>query len=151
MRIILVYTLLIVGLASAGCTGNTKGNVPEGSVSEVQEITGETFKKTIADYDMTKVWKFEGSLPAIVDFYAGWCPPCRQLSPLLDEIAKEYTGKLIIYRVNIGKEKELASNLGITNIPTLLYIPTKGNPKVTLGYIPKDKIVKTIKEVLLTK
>jgi|BarGraIncu00222A_1022003.scaffolds.fasta_scaffold10151_2 thioredoxin len=151
MKIVVLYTLLIVALASAGCTGNTKGNIPEGSVSEVQEITGETFKKTIADYDITKVWKYEGSMPAIIDFYAGWCPPCRKLSPLLDEIAKEYTGKLIIYRVNIDKEKELASNFGITNIPTLLYIPTKGNPKVTLGFIPKDKIVKTIKEVLLTK
>ncbi len=151
MRINVLYTLLIITIASAGCTGNHKDNVSKGSISEVQEISGETFKKTIADYDMTKAWKYEGSMPAIVDFYASWCPPCRQLSPLLDEIAKEYQGKLIIYRINIDKEKELTNKLGITNIPTLLYIPTTGNPKVTLGYIPKEKIVKTIKEVLLTK
>jgi thioredoxin len=87
-------------------------------------------------------------MPVIIDFYADWCPPCRQLSPLVEEIAKEYNGKIVVYKVDTDNEKELASKLGITSLPTLLYIPAKGKPRVTLGYIPKETIVKTIEEVL---
>lgn len=132
--------------------GNNNGkNNDESASADIQELTGDAFYKTIADYDVNKEWKYKGTLPAIIDFYATWCPPCRQLSPLVDEVAKEYKGKIIVYRINIDKEKVLVNKLGITNIPTLLYIPSTGQPKVTLGYIPKDKLLKTIKEVLLTK
>jgi thioredoxin len=87
-------------------------------------------------------------MPVIIDFYADWCPPCRQLSPLVEEIAKEYNGKIVVYKVDTDKEKELARKLGITSLPTLLYVPLKGNPQVTLGYVPKETLVKTIAEVL---
>ena len=78
-------------------------------------------------------------------------PPCRQLSPLVEEIAKEYQGKIIVYRVNTDQEKLLTETLGISSLPTLLYVPAKGKPQVTLGMIPKNEIVKTINEVLLTR
>lgn len=130
----------------------TKVKPSEESVSaDIQELTTDGFYKSIADYEVNKEWKYKGTLPAIIDFYATWCPPCRQLSPLVDEVAKEYKGKIIVYRINIDKEKALVNKLGITNIPTLLYIPSTGQPKVTLGYIPKEKLLKTINEVLLTK
>jgi len=85
----------------------------------------------------------------IIDFYADWCPPCRQLSPLVEELAKEYEGKIVVYKVNTDKEKILAQNLGIESLPTLLFIPAKGTPQVTLGYIPRENIVKTINEILI--
>ena len=107
------------------------------------------FKKAIYNYDDNKEWKYEGSMPVIIDFYADWCPPCRQLSPLVEEIAKEYQGKIAVYKINTDKERGLAQSLGISSLPTLLYIPAKGKPQVTLGFIPKETIVKTIKEVLL--
>ena len=95
--------------------------------------------------------KCDNAEAELLFFYADWCPPCRQLSPLVEEIAKEFNGRIVVYKVNTDKEKLLAQSLGITNLPTLLYIPAKGNPKVTLGYITKEKIVKTINEVLLIK
>ena len=135
------------------CTGgNSNGKTSEASSSAgIQELTSDAFYKTIADFEAGKEWKYKGNIPAIIDFYATWCPPCRQLSPLVDEVSIEYKGKIIVYRINIDKEKDLVNKLGITNIPTLLFIPTVGQPKVTLGYIPKEKLLKTIKEVLLTK
>ena len=92
-----------------------------------------------------------GDSPVIIDFYADWCPPCRQLSPLVEEVAKEYQGKIAVYKVNTDKEKVLAQSLGITSLPTLLYIPSEGMPQASMGYVPKDTIIKTIKEVLLIR
>jgi thioredoxin len=117
----------------------------------VVQLTNETFKKMVFNYDINKEWKFEGDKPAIIDFYADWCPPCRQLSPLVEEIAKEYSGKIDVYKVDTDKETTLAQELGITNLPTLLFIPAKGKPQITMGAIPKDSLVKAINEILLVK
>jgi thioredoxin 1 len=117
----------------------------------VVQMTNETFKKVVFNYEVNKEWKFEGSRPAIIDFYADWCPPCRQLSPLVEEIAKEYSGRIDVYKVDTDKETALAQALGITNLPTLLFIPAKGKPQVSMGAIPKDSLVKAISEILLIK
>ncbi len=117
----------------------------------VVQLTNETFKKMVFNYDENKEWKFEGNKPAIIDFYADWCPPCRQLSPLVEEIAKEYSGKIDVYKVDTDKETTLAQALGITNLPTLLFIPAKGKPQMTMGALPKDSLVKAINEILLIK
>jgi thioredoxin len=130
--------------ANASITGTSGNNV-------VIQMTNETFKKIIFNYEVSKEWKYEGSKPAIIDFYADWCPPCRQLSPLVEEIAKEYSGKIDVYKVDTDKETTLAQALGITNLPTLLFIPAKGKPQVTMGAIPKDSLVKAINEILLIK
>jgi thioredoxin 1 len=117
----------------------------------VTTLTGESFRKLVFNYETNKEWKYEGDTPAIIDFYADWCPPCRQLSPLVEEIAKEYNGKIVVYKVDTDKEKDLAQSVGISNLPTLLYIPVSGKPQVTIGFIPKETIIKTISEVLLIK
>jgi thioredoxin 1 len=122
-----------------------------GAETIVTELNNESFKKLVYNYETDKQWKYEGDLPAVIDFYADWCPPCHQLSPLVEEVAREFHGKIIVYKVDTGRERDLTQALGITNLPTLLYIPAKGAPKVTLGYIPKETIVKTINEVLLTR
>ncbi len=117
----------------------------------VVQLTNETFKKMVFNYDKSSEWKFEGNKPAIIDFYADWCPPCRQLSPLVEEIAKEYAGKIDVYKVDTDKETTLAQALGITNLPTLLFIPAKGKPQITMGALPKDSLIKAINEILLIK
>ena len=119
--------------------------------NQVVQMTNETFKKMVFNYEANKEWKFEGSKPAIVDFYADWCPPCRQLSPLVEEIAKEYAGRIDVYKVDTDKETALAQALGITNLPTLLFIPAKGKPQTTMGALPKESLVKAINEILLIK
>lgn len=114
-------------------------------------LTDESFRKLVFDYEKNKEWKYEGSMPAIIDFYADWCAPCRQLSPVVEEIAKEYKGKLVVYKIDTEKEKKLAGSLGITALPTLLFIPVKGKPQVTMGALPKSSLEKAINDVLLVK
>ena len=112
-------------------------------------LTNETFKQMVFDYEKNGEWKYEGTKPAIVDFYANWCSPCRQLAPIIEEIAKEYAGKIVVYKVDTDKEQRLSQNLGISGLPTLLFIPAKGLPQTAMGALPKETLVKVINEVLL--
>jgi thioredoxin len=130
---------------------NRNGSDAEKSGTAVVQLTNEAFKKMVFDYEANKDWKYEGSLPAIIDFYADWCGPCRQLSPLVEAVAKEYEGKIVVYKVDTDKEKMLAQSLGISGLPTLLFIPAKGSPQMSMGAIPKESLVKAINEVLLVK
>lgn len=92
---------------------------------------------------------YEGTKPAIIDFYADWCAPCRELSPILEEVAREYGDKIILYKVDTVKEQELAETLGVTALPTLLYIPLEGKPQVRMGMAPKESLNQAIDEILL--
>lgn len=115
----------------------------------VVHITKADFLKKVYDFEKNPdEWKYLGSQPAIVDFYADWCGPCRQLSPVLDELAKEYSGKLTIYKVNVDNERGLATFFGIRSIPTLLFIPMKGKPQRSLGALSKTELKGIIKDVL---
>lgn len=119
--------------------------------SSVVMLDNESFKKLVFNYEVNKEWKYEGTMPAIIDFYADWCAPCRQLSPLVDEIAREYAGKIVVYKVDTEKEKALSQSIGITGLPTLLFIPAKGKPQVSMGLLSKASLVKAIDEILLVK
>lgn len=121
----------------------------EKPTTRVVHITKADFLKKVYDFEKNPdEWKYLGSQPAIVDFYADWCGPCRQLSPVLDELAKEYSGKLIIYKVNVDNERGLATFFGIRSIPTLLFIPMKGKPQRSLGALSKTELKGIIKDVL---
>lgn len=121
----------------------------EKPTTKVVHITKADFLKKVYDFEKNPdEWKYLGSQPAIVDFYADWCGPCRQLSPVLDELAKEYSGKLTIYKVNVDNERGLATFLGIRSIPTLLFIPMKGKPQRSLGALSKTELKGLIKDVL---
>lgn len=121
----------------------------EKPTTKVVHITKADFLKKVYDFEKNPdEWKYLGSQPAIVDFYADRCGPCRQLSPVLDELAKEYSGKLTIYKVNVDNERGLATFFGIRSIPTLLFIPMKGKPQRSLGALSKTELKGIIKDVL---
>ena len=117
----------------------------------VIHLTEATFKQMVFDYEKNKEWKYAGKIPAIIDFYADWCAPCRQLSPIVEEIAKDYQGKIIVYKVDTEKERKLAQNIGISALPTLLFIPMEGKPQVSMGVLPKASLVKAINDILQVK
>lgn len=155
MKKYFVLLIIVLSLALYECgTADGSDKNPgfnNATTSEVVLLTNDTFKKMIFNYEVNKDWKYEGKKPAIIDFYADWCPPCRQLSPLVEEIAREYSGKIDVYKVNTDNEKALAQNLGITNLPTLFFIPSEGKPQYIIGALPKENLVKAINEILLIK
>lgn len=118
-------------------------------------LTRSDFLQKVFNYETnSEEWKYEGDLPAIVDFYADWCQPCRIASPILDELAKEYEGKIYVYKIDTEKERELASVFGIQSLPTFMLIPMDGNPQVFsgIGQTPeatKEIFKQAIDEVLL--
>lgn len=108
----------------------------------------EGFKRRVANPDtMMQEWKFLGSRPAVIDFYAAWCGPCKMLSPILDEVAKQYEGRVDIYKVNVDEEPELANAFNIRSIPTLYFIPMNGKPRMTVGGMSKAELVKAIENL----
>jgi len=154
MKKIIISLSFGLMLFLSNCTAGTpaKTDNPKTSTSgNVIIMTNEVFKQKVFNYEVNKQWKFEGDLPIIIDFYADWCGPCKLLSPRVEEIAKEYAGKIIVYKVNTDKEQLLAQNMGIQSLPTLLFIPVKGKPQATMGAVPKETLVKAIQEVLLVK
>ena len=114
----------------------------------IEHLTAETFKNKVFNYETNKEWKFEGNLPALIDFYADWCGPCKMVAPLLEELSLEFEGKLTIYKVNTEQERELASVFGVQSIPSLLFIPTEGQPQMAMGALPKESFKQAFKEVL---
>lgn len=114
-----------------------------------QALSLQDFKDKIFDYENEQEWKYKGSLPAIVDFYADWCGPCKMIAPILEELAAEYKDRLIIYKVDTEKETQLATLFGIQSIPTLLFIPTAAQPMMQPGALPKTALKQIIEEHLL--
>jgi thioredoxin len=116
----------------------------------MEKLTKDTFREKIFDFEKNKDWKFEGELPAIIDFYADWCGPCRVVAPVLEELSKEYAGKVNVYKVDTDKEQELAAMFGIRSIPSILFVPKEGQPQMAMGALPKDALKDAISSVLLT-
>jgi len=110
----------------------------------MEHLTKETFKEKIFNYEENTEWKFEGKLPTIIDFYADWCGPCKMLAPVLEELSKEYEGKVDIFKINTEDEQELSAMFGIRSIPSILFIPVNGKPKMSTGALPKT----TFKDVI---
>lgn len=116
---------------------------------KAKNITAEEFKSHIFDFDKEGEWKFKGCRPAIIDFYADWCGPCKMIAPILDELAMEYDGKVDIYKVDTEVEQELSEAFGISAIPAILFIPLQGLPAIQRGAIPKNAFKEVIEKRLL--
>ncbi len=116
------------------------------------ELTKVTFLEKVFDYEKNpEVWSYNGDKPAIVDFYADWCGPCRITSPILAELAAEYGGEIYIYKINVDRETELAGLFGVRSIPMFLFIPMNENPQVGMGALPKKSFREVIDTFLLKK
>lgn len=112
-------------------------------------LTKGGFERRVADLDnINNNWNFLGDKPALIDFYASWCGPCKALSPILEELSEEYAGKVDIYKVNVDEEEQLAEAFGIRSIPTLYFIPMKGQPQRAMGAMPKDRLKELLDSIL---
>lgn len=113
------------------------------------QLTTAQFKELVFDYENNSDWKYQGNLPAIIDFYADWCGPCKMVAPILEELSNEYKDQLVIYKVDTDVEQELSAVFGIQSIPTLLFIGANGEPMMQPGALPKHVFKKVIDEHLL--
>lgn len=158
MKRIALLLLFLLPVAFNSCKAKNNDSsksqntqVLEDGEGEVIYLTNESFKKLIFNYENFTEWKYEGKRPAIIDFYADWCGPCRQIAPIIEELAKEYSGQIDIYKVDTEKETILAQSLGITGLPTLLFIPSSGAPQAAMGALSKEIFVQAINDILLKK
>ena len=115
-------------------------------------LTKADFLKKVADYEKNpQEWKYLGDKPALIDFYASWCGPCKALAPVLEELAAEYGDQIYIYKINTEEEQELAAAFGIRSIPTLLFVPMTGKPQMAQGALPNASLKEAIDKVMLGK
>jgi thioredoxin 1 len=113
----------------------------------MEYLTKDSFKEKIFDYEHSAEWKYKGDRPAIIDFYADWCGPCKMVAPIIEELAKEYAGKVDIYKVNTEEEQELAGTFRIASIPSILFIPTSGKPQMSAGALSKESFKQAISNI----
>jgi len=113
-----------------------------------EHLTKESFLEKVFNYEQNKEWKYAGDKPCIIDFYADWCGPCKIVAPILEDLSKDFEGKMNIYKVNTEEEQELASVFGIRSIPSFLFVPLEGQPRMAMGALPKETFVKAFRDVL---
>jgi thioredoxin 1 len=104
----------------------------------------------VFDYTSEKEWKFKGDKPAIIDFYADWCGPCKVVAPILEELSNEYKD-IVIYKVDTEVEQQLSAVFQIRSIPSILFIPVVGQPMMQAGALPKNVLKEIIETELLKK
>lgn len=123
----------------------------KGDIMATIHLTKEQFLKRIADYEAVPGrFEYLGKRPALIDFYAAWCGPCRMLAPILEEISGEYSGKIDVYKVNVDEEEELASLFNVRSIPTLVFIPMNGKIEVMQGAMGKPQLKAAVERILLS-
>ncbi len=150
-KLLIIAAIAVIAIVtySFAVPQDEKKDKPEKGV--VIQMNNDLYLKNVADYNNSKEWKFKGDKPVVIDFYADWCGPCRMVAPLMRELAKEYEDQIVIYKVNVDNESELAAALGIKNLPTILFIPKKGDPQLMVGSADKSTFKRAIDQVLLGK
>jgi thioredoxin len=154
--LIAIAILAFTDFGYAGVVKENKNNIhqtekkKENHNMKVTELTAEEFKNKVMDYKKNPTtWNFKGDKPAIIDFYATWCGPCKATAPIVEEIANEYAGKIDVYKVDVDQQEELAALFGIQSIPTILFIPKDGVPKKSVGAMMKSQFEDVIHKELL--
>lgn len=161
---ILAISLLMISVSCNQPDADTSQEIDEG-VSETTKqddksagssdikpeyITAKEFKAKVWDYEANpEQWTYNGELPCVVDFYADWCKPCKMVAPIMDELADYYEGRVLIYKVNTDKERELASVFQVRSIPAILFSPMDGKPAMQAGAMSKEDYIKIIDEFIL--
>lgn len=150
----LALASLALGISSA-CTPSTakaesqQGQSSKASASPIKTIDAKYMREHIFDYRENPTrFVFKGKKPAILDFYADWCGPCRQLSPRLVEIAKKYEGQVDVYKINIDNEEELAKVFGVRSIPMLLFIPMDETPIQHSGALSIEQLDQAVQQII---
>lgn len=111
-----------------------------------EHLTKESFLNKVFDYENNQEWNYKGDKPAIIDFYADWCGPCKMVAPIMEELSDEYEGLVDFYKIDTEAEQELAAVFGIRSIPSILFIPVEGQPQMAAGALPKAQFVKLIED-----
>ena len=144
MKKSIIFAILVL-MTGFGAMAQEKDNA-----SKVQHITYQDFLDKIWDFEKSpEEFKFKGKTPAIVDFYADWCGPCRKVGPIMEKLAKDYDGNLAVYKVNVDKEKDLAAAFQVRSIPMVLFIPLEGQPMMQVGAMAESEYKKVVEERLL--
>ena len=161
-----LFVLLFAGSLLSSCKGQTESKQtaqaeqtetktePEKKENKMKTIhlTKTEFLKKVANYEANpNEWKYLGDKPALIDFYADWCGPCKAIAPVLEELAAEYGDQIYIYKIDTEAEQELAAMFGIRSIPSLLFVPMEGQPQMAQGALPKHTLKEAIDDVLLNK
>ncbi len=113
----------------------------------MEHLTKQSFLDKVFDFENEKEWKFKGTRPVVIDFYADWCGPCKMVAPIFEELAVDYTDKIDIYKINTEAEQELSAIFGIQSIPSVLFIPVNEQPKMAVGAMPKEGFVKAFSDI----
>ena len=148
-KILLTAGIIFLMSAFSACGQNVGAGKNDEKMNTIK-IDKAQFLEKIYNYEKNpQTWKYEGDKPAIVDFYATWCGPCKALGPVLEELAEEYEGKIYIYKVDVDQEPELSGVFGIRSVPTLLFIPANGEPSMSPGAPSKAQLKQIIEGHLL--
>lgn len=159
MKQIILSLLLIAGVTITACTQTGSKTDPVATSSSATTEAGKViqmdkamFLEKVFDFEKNPdTWVYRGDKPAIIDFYADWCGPCKKVAPIMSELAEKYKDDIVIYKINTDQQKELAGMFQIRSIPSILYIPVEGQPTMTMGALPKAEFEKMVNEILLVK
>ena len=151
-KILVISSLIIVilfVLSMMSCNNSPSTTTADGNKTLITHLTAAEFKDKIFDYTSSNDFKYKGTEPCIIDFYATWCGPCKRIAPVLEDLSVEYKGKIKIYKIDVDQEKDLAGAFGVESIPTIYFCPLGGKPRIEYGAIPKENLVEIINTTLL--
>ena len=154
MKYTILFSLVALLLISCNNKTETKDQIEETIKKENKmttiHLTKAEFLSKVANFETNPTeWKYLGDKPALIDFYADWCGPCKAIAPVLEELAAEYGDRIYIYKINTETEPELASAFGIRSIPSLLFVPMNAQPQMAAGALPKQQLKEAIDNLLL--
>ena len=151
-RVILIFLAVTMVVACGNSQNSNKNIKTENKMKKTIELTKADFLTKVVNYEANpQEWNYLGDKPALIDFYASWCGPCKTIAPILEELAEEYGDSIVIYKINTEKEPELAAAFGIRSIPSLLFVPIGETPQMVQGAMGKEDFKKAIDAVLLKK